>query len=119
MASKSTQSKYQHQQKLNNMKKKFRDQLLAESQKKECEIKNVNLEIEDRAISKNGPFVLVRNKKDKWVITTCGALVNGKEFDTKEDAEKHLSEKTWEDILTAALIFISHVSNQTINTKEE
>lgn len=101
------------------MDKKFRNQLLAESQKKENEIKGVNLEIEERAISKEGPFVLIRNKKNKWVITTCGALVNGKEFDTKEDAEKHLSEKTWDDILTAAFIFISHVNNQMINTQEK
>lgn len=101
------------------MDKKFRNQLLAESQKKEEEIKNVNLEIEERAVSKEGPFVLIRNKKNKWVITTCGALVNGKEFDTKKDAEKHLSKKTWDDILTAALIFISHVNNQMINTQEE
>ena len=101
------------------MDNKFRNQLLAESRKKEEELKGVNLEIEERAVSENGPFVLIRNKKNKWVITTCGALVNGKEFDTKEDAEKHLSEKTWDDILTAALIFISHVSNQMINTKEE
>lgn len=101
------------------MEKKFRNQLLAESQKKEEGIKNVNLEIEDRAISKNGPFVLIRNKKDKWVITTCGALVNGKQFDTKEEAEEHLSKKTWDDILTTALIFISHVNNQMINTQEE
>lgn len=101
------------------MEKKFRNQLLTESKKEKGEIKKVNLEIEDRKISKNGPFVLIRNKKNKWVITTCGALVNGKEFDTKEDAEKHLSEKTWDDILTAALIFISHVNNQTINTQEE
>ena len=101
------------------MDKKFRNQLLAESQKKEKENKNVNLEIEERAVSKNGTFVLIRNKKNKWVITTCGALVNGKEFDTKEDAEKHLSEKTWDDILTATFIFISHVNNQMINTQEE
>lgn len=101
------------------MEKKFRNQLLAESQKKEEEIKNVNLEVENRAISKNGPFVLIRNKKNKWVITTCGALVSGKEFDTKEEAEEHLSKKTWDDILTAALIFISHVNNQMINTQEE
>jgi len=101
------------------MSKKFRDQLLAESQKREGEIKNVNLEIEEREVSENGPFVLVCNKKNKWVITTCGALVNAKEFDTKEDAEKHLAEKHWEDILTAALIFISHVNNQMINTQEE
>lgn len=101
------------------MDKKFRNQLLAESQKKEEEIKSVNLEIEERAISKEGPFVLIRNKKNKWVITTCGALVNGKEFDTKEDAEKHLSEKTWDDILTAAFIFISHVNNQMIDTQEK
>jgi len=101
------------------MDKKFRNQLLAENQKKEEEIKSVNLEVEERAISKEGPFVLIRNKNNKWVITTCGALVNGKEFDTKEDAEKHLSEKTWDDILTAALIFISHVNNQMINIQEE
>lgn len=101
------------------MEKKFRNQLLAESQKKEGEIENVNLEIEERKISKNGPFVLIRNKKNKWVITTCGALVNGKEFDTKEEAEKHISKKTWDDILTAALIFISHVNNQMINTQKE
>lgn len=101
------------------MSKKFRDQLLAESQKREEEVKNVNLEIEEREVSENGPFVLVCNKKNKWVITTCGALVNAKEFDTKEDAEKHLAEKHWEDILTAALIFISHVNNQMINTQEE
>lgn len=119
MASKSTQSKYQHQQNSSNMNKRFRDQLLAESRKKEEEIENVNLEIENREISENGPFVLVRNKKNKWVITTCGALVNGKEFDTKEDAEKHLSKKTWDDILTAALIFISHVNNQMINAQKE
>lgn len=101
------------------MDNKFRNQLLAESGKREEEIENVNLEIEEREVSENGPFVLIRNKKNKWVITMCGALVNGKEFDTKEDAEKHLAKKTWDDILTATLIFISHVNNQIINTQEE
>lgn len=101
------------------MENKFRNQLLAESKKREEELKDVNLEIEERAVSKKGPFVLVRNKNNKWVITTCGALVNGKEFDTKEEAEEHLAEKTWEDILTAALIFISHINNQIINTQKE
>jgi hypothetical protein len=101
------------------MDNKFRNQLLAESKKKEEELKSVNLEIEERKVSKKGPFVLVRNKNNKWVITTCGALVNGKEFDTKEDAEKHLAKKTWDDILTATLIFISHVNNQMITTQEE
>ena len=101
------------------MEKKFRDQLLAESRKKEEEIENVNLEIEEREASENGPFVLIRNKKNKWVITTCGALVNGKEFDTKEDAEEHLAQKKWEDILTAALIFFTHVKSQMENTKKE
>ena len=101
------------------MEKKFRDQLLNESRKKEEEIENVNLEIEERVVSEKGPFVLIRNKNNKWVITTCGALVNGKEFDTKEDAEKHLAKKTWDDILTATLIFISHVNNQMTNTQKE
>lgn len=101
------------------MEKKFRDQLLTESKKKEEEIENVNLEIEEREASENGPFVLIRNKKNKWVITTCGALVNGKEFDTKEDAEKHLAQKKWEDILTATLIFFTHVKNQMENAQKE
>lgn len=101
------------------MDNKFRNQLLTESGKREEEIENVNLEIEERAISENGPFVLIRNKNNKWVITTCGALVNGKEFNTKEDAEKHLAKKAWDDILTTALIFISHVNNQMTNTQEE
>lgn len=101
------------------MDNKFRNQLLAENQKREEELESVNLEIEERAVSKKGPFVLIRNKNNKWVITTCGALVNGKEFDTKEDAEKHLSKKTWEDILTAALIFFTHVKNQMENTQKE
>ena len=101
------------------MDNKFRNQLLTESKQKEEELKDVNLEIEEREVSKNGPFVLIRNKKSKWVITTCGALVNGKEFDTKEEAEKHLAKKTWDDILTATLIFISHVNNQMTNTQEE
>lgn len=101
------------------MNKKLRNQLLAESQKREEEIENVNLEIEEREVSENGPFVLIRNKKNKWVITTCGALVNGKEFDTKEDAEKHLAKKTWDDILTATLIFFTHVKSQIENTQKE
>ena len=101
------------------MENKFRNQLLAENKQKEEELKGVNLEIEERAVSENGPFVLIRNKNNKWVITTCGALVNGEEFDTKEDAEKHLAERTWDDILTAALIFISHVNNQMNNTQKE
>lgn len=101
------------------MDNKFRNQLLAESKKKEEELKDINLEIEERAVSTKGPFVLIRNKNNKWVITTCGALINGKEFDTKEDAEKHLAKKTWDDILTATLIFISHVNNQMINTQKE
>lgn len=101
------------------MNSKFRNQLLAENKKREEELKSVNLEIEERTVSENGPFVLIHNKKDKWIITTCGALINGKEFNTKEEAEKHLAEKHWEDILTAALIFISHVNNQMTNTKEE
>lgn len=101
------------------MEKKFRNQLLNENRKKEEEIENVNLEIEEREPSENGPFVLIRNKKNKWVITTCGALVNGKEFDTKKDAEKHLAQKKWEDILTATLIFFTHVKSQMENTKKE
>lgn len=101
------------------MDNKFRNQLLAENKQREEELKDVNLEIEKREVSENGPFVLIQNKKDKWVITTCGALVNAKEFDTKEDAEKHLSEKHWEDILTAALIFYTHVKNQMENTQKE
>lgn len=100
------------------MNNKFRNQLLTENRAKEEEIKNVNLEIEEREVSKKGPFVLVRNKNNKWIITTCGALINGKEFDTKEEAEKHLAKKTWDDIMTATLIFISHVNNQMTNTKK-
>lgn len=101
------------------MEKKFRNQLLTESKKTEEEIENVNLEIEEREASENGPFVLIRNKKNKWVITTCGALVNGKEFDTKEDAEEHLAQKKWEDILTATLIFFTHVNSQMKNTQKK
>ena len=101
------------------MEKKFRNQLLTESKKKNNELENVNLEIEERKTSENGPFVLIRNKKNKWVITTCGALVNGKEFNTKEDAEKHLAKKEWDDILTATLIFFMHVKNQTENTQKK
>lgn len=101
------------------MEKNFRNQLLAESGKKEEEIETVNLEIEEREVSENGIFVLVRNKNNKWVITTCGALINGKEFDTKEDAEKHLAKKEWGDILITALIFFMHANNGMINTKEE
>lgn len=101
------------------MDNKFRNQLLAENKQKEEELKEVNLEIEERAVSKEGPFVLIRNKNNKWVITTCGALVNGEEFDTKEDAEKHLAKKTWDDILTATLIFFTHVKSQMENTQKE
>lgn len=101
------------------MNNKFRNQLLAESKQREEELEDVNLEIEEREVSENGPFILIRNKNNKWVITTCGALVNGTEFNTKEDAEKHLAKKTWDDILTATLIFISHVKNQTTNTQKE
>ena len=101
------------------MEKNFRNQLLAESRQEEGEVENVNLEIEEREVSENGPFVLIRNKKNKWVITTCGALVNGKEFDTKEEAEEHLAQKKWEDILTATLIFFTHVNNQMKNTQKE
>lgn len=101
------------------MDNKFRNQLLTESRKKEEEIKSVNLEIEDRTISKNGPFILVRNKNNKWIITMCGALINEKQFDTKEDAEKHLAKRTWDDILTATFVFISHVNNQMTNTQKE
>lgn len=101
------------------MEKKFRNQLLAESGKKEDEIENVNLEIEEREKSEVGPFVLVRNKNNKWVITTCGSLVNGREFDTKEDAEEHLAKKEWDDILTTTLIFFMYVKNQMENTQKE
>lgn len=101
------------------MEKKFRDQLLAESGKKEEEIENVNLEIEERELSENGIFVLIRNKNNKWIITMCGSLVNGKEFDTKEEAEKHIAKKEWEDILTATLIFITRVNEDVKNTKKE
>lgn len=101
------------------MEKKFRDQLLAESGKKEEEIKSVNLEIEEREISKNGIFVLIRNKKNKWVITMCGTLINGKEFDTKEEAEEHIAKKEWDDILTAAFVFVMQVNEEMKNTKKE
>lgn len=101
------------------MDKKFRNQLLAESGKKEEEIKSINLEIEEREISKNGIFVLIRNKKNKWVITMCGSLINGKEFDTKEEAEEHIAKKEWDDILTAAFVFIMQVNENMQNTKKE
>lgn len=101
------------------MDKRFRNQLLAESGKREEEIESVNLEIEEREVSENGPFTLVRNKKNKWVITTCGSLVNGKEFDTKEEAEEHLAKKEWEDILTATLIFILHINNELENAQKK
>lgn len=101
------------------MEKKFRNQLLAESGKKEEEIKSVNLEIEERELSKNGIFVLVCNKKNKWVITMCGSLINGKEFDTKEEAEEHIAKKEWDDILTAAVVFIMQVNENVKNTKKE
>lgn len=99
------------------MDKRFRNQLLAESGKKENEIESVNLEIEEREVSENGPFVLIRNKKNKWVITMCGSLINGKEFDTKEEAEEHIAKKEWDDILTSALVFILHVNNELEKTQ--
>ena len=101
------------------MDKKFRNQLLAESGKREEEIENVNLEIEKREVSKNGLFVLIRNKNNKWVITICGSLVNAKEFDTKEEAEEHIAKKEWEDILTATLVFITRVNEDMENAKKE
>lgn len=101
------------------MDNKFRDQLLAEDGTKEEEVKSVNLEIEDREISKNGIFVLFRNKKNKWVITMCGAIINEKEFDTKEEAEEHIAKKEWDDILTAAFVFITRVNQEMENTKKE
>lgn len=101
------------------MDKKFRNQLLAESGKREEEIESVNLEIEKREVSENGPFVLVRNKKNKWVITMCGALINGKEFDTKEEAEEHIAKKEWDDILTSALVFFLHVNNELKSTQKK
>ena len=101
------------------MDKRFRNQLLAESRKKEEEIESVNLEIEEREVSENGPFVLIRNKKNKWVITMCSSLINGKEFDTKEEAEEHIAKKEWDDILTAALVFILHVNNELENTQKK
>ena len=100
------------------MDKRFRNQLLAESGKREEEIESVNLEIEEREVSENGPFVLIRNKKNKWVITMCGSLINGKEFDTKEEAEEHIAKKEWDDILTTALVFILHVNNELENTQK-
>lgn len=99
------------------MDKKFRNQLLAESGKREEEVESVNLEIEEREVSENGPFVLIRNKKNKWVITMCGSLINGKEFDTKEEAEEHIAKKEWDDILTTALVFILHVNNELENNQ--
>ena len=99
------------------MDKRFRNQLLAESGKREEEIESVNLEIEEREVSENGPFVLIRNKKNKWVITMCGSLINGKEFDTKEEAEEHIAKKEWDDILTSAIVFILHVNNELENAQ--
>lgn len=101
------------------MSKEFRNQLLAESGKKEEEIENVNLEIQERELSENGIFVLIRNKNNKWVITMCGSLINAKEFDTKEEAEKHIAKKEWEDILTTALVFITRANEDAENTKKE
>ena len=46
------------------MDNKFRNQLLAESKQRKEELKEVNLEIEERAVSENGPFVLIRNKNN-------------------------------------------------------
>lgn len=99
------------------MDKRFRNQLLAESGKKENEIESVNLEIEEREQSENGPFVLIRNKKNKWVITMCGTLINGKEFDTKEEAEEHIARKEWEDILTTTYVFFLHAYHEMKNTQ--
>lgn len=99
------------------MDKRFRNQLLTESGKKESEIESVNLEIEEREQSKNGIFVLIRNKKNKWLITMCGSLLNAKEFDTKEEAEEHIAKKEWEDILTATYVFFLNVYHEMKNTQ--
>lgn len=99
------------------MDKKFRNQLLAESGKKESEVESVNLEIEEREQSKNGIFVLIRNKKNKWVITMCGSLLNAKEFDTKEEAEEHIAKKEWEDILTATSVFFLQITKEMKNNQ--
>lgn len=101
------------------MSKKFRDQLLAESGKKEDEIQSVSLEIEERKESKNGLFVLVRNKNNKWIITMCGSLINGKEFDTEEEAEEHIAKKEWGDILTATFVFILHINEDLKNNQKK
>lgn len=101
------------------MSKNFRDQLLAESKTKEEEVKEVNLEIEERVQSKNGIFVLVRNKNNKWMITMCGSVINGREFDTKEEAEKHIAKKEWEDILTATFVFITRVNEDLKNIEKK
>ena len=101
------------------MSKKFRNQRLAESGKEENEVKSVNLELEEREESKNGIFVLVRNKNNKWIITMCGSIINGKEFDTKEEAEEHIAKKEWEDILTATFVFILHVNEDMRNNQKE
>lgn len=109
--------KHQQQQKSNDMDKRFRNQLLAESGKKEEEIESVNLEIEERVQSENGIFVLIRNKKNKWIITMCGSMLNAMEFDTKEEAEEHIAKKEWEDILTATFIFILHINEELKNSQ--
>lgn len=99
------------------MDKKFRNQLLAESGKKENEVESVNIEIEEREKSKNGIFMLIRNKKNKWMITMCGSILNAKQFDTKEEAEEHIAKKEWADILTATFIFVLHLTEEMKNTE--
>ena len=49
----------------------------------------------------------------------CGSMLNAKEFDTKEEAEEHIAKKEWDDILTAAFVFIMQVNEKMENTKKE
>ena len=49
----------------------------------------------------------------------CGSVINGKEFNTKEEAEEQIAKKEWEDILTATFVFMLHVNEDMKNNQKK
>lgn len=87
--------------------KKYQEQLAVENNINPENIPAAELQVEEREVVKDTPFVLSKVKAG-WVITVAGMMICPTPFETKEDAMKRLDEKHWSDIIIATMVFMEY-----------
>lgn len=62
--------------------------------------------------SKNKPFIIVKNKKEKFIICVGAAQVCEKQFDTVEQTERYIGTKPYELIFNTMFYILDLKKNE-------